>query len=118
MPAGTVLLFCHNHFIDVCCHMLLQLYSLCYTGHGKMAKNSVRPRWLRKQSGLWYIVKHVWRPAIAGPVSWQWILCTQLETLRCVRQLIQAFFLTFNQAVSGARRPEFIWRVRRQRWCL
>ena len=39
-------------FIDVYCHMLLQLYSLCYTSHGKIAKNSVRSRWLRKQSGL------------------------------------------------------------------
>jgi len=44
MPAGTVSLFCPNHFIDVYCHMLLQLYNLCYTSHGKTAKNSVRPR--------------------------------------------------------------------------
>ena len=69
MPAGTVLLFCRYHFIDVYCHMLLQLYSLCYTGHGKIAKNSVRPRWVRKQSGPCYIVKHVLQRAIAGHVS-------------------------------------------------
>jgi len=96
MPAGTVLLFCRNHFIDMYCHMLLQLYSLCYTSHGKISKNSVRPRRLRKQSGLWYIAKHLQRRAMAGPVSWQWILCTQHETLRCITQLIQAFFLTLD----------------------
>ena len=75
-----ILLIC----IAIC---LLQLYSLCYTGHGKIAENAVRPRRLRKQSGLWYIVKHVRRPAVAGPVSWQWMLCTLLETLRCLTQL-------------------------------
>jgi len=67
MPAGTVSLFCRNHSIDVYCHMLLQLHSLCHTSHGKIANSSVPPRWLRKQSGLRYIAKHVRRPAIAGP---------------------------------------------------
>jgi len=57
------------------------------------------------------MIKHLRRPAIAGPVSWQWILCTLLGTLRCITQ-------TLHQAVSGARRLKIIWRVRRQQWCL
>jgi len=32
--------------------------------------------------------------------------------------LIWAFFLSLDQAVSGVRRPEFIWPCRRQRWSL
>jgi len=30
------------------------------------------------------MVKHLRRPVIAGTVSWQWILCTLLEILRCI----------------------------------
>jgi len=33
------------------------------------------------------------------------------EALRCITQ-------TLNQAVSGTRRPNIIWRVQRQLWCL
>jgi len=78
---------------------------------GKSSKNSVRTRLLQNQSGQWYMVKHLRQPAITGPVSWQWILCTLLETLCCITQ-------TLNLAVSGARRPAIIWWVRRQQWCL
>jgi hypothetical protein len=65
-------------------------------------------------------VKHVRRPTIAGLVSWQWILSTLHENLRCITQLIQGFLLTLDRAVSGSRPrpPEFIWRDRRQRCCL
>ena len=69
MPAGTVSLFVVIILLMCIAICLLQLYSLCYTGHAKISKNSVRPRRLRKQCGLWYIVKHVRRPAIACPVS-------------------------------------------------
>jgi len=78
---------------------------------GNSSKNSVRTRLLWNQSGQWYMVKHLRRPVIAGPVSWQWIFCTPLETLRCITQ-------TLDLAVAGARRPKIIWQVQWQQWCL
>jgi len=63
------------------------------------------------QGSQWYMVKHLRRPVIVGPVSWQWILCTLLQILRCIMQ-------TPDLAVSGARLPRIIWRVRRHQWCL
>jgi len=72
---------------------------------GNSSKNSVRTCLPWNQSGQWYKVKHLRRPAIAGPVSWQWIVCTLLETLRCITQ-------TLDLAVSGARCPRIIWQVR------
>jgi len=57
------------------------------------------------------MVKHLRRPEIAGPVSWQWFLCTVLEILRCITR-------TLDPAVSGAKLPKVVWRVRRQQWCL
>jgi len=76
-------------------------------GKGNSSTNSVRTRLLWNRSGLWYVVKNLRRPAIVGPISWQWIVCTLLETLRCIMQ-------TLDQAVSGARCPKIIWRVRQQ----
>jgi len=78
---------------------------------GNSSRNSVCTRLPWNQSGLWYMVKHLRCPAIVGPISWEWILCTLLETLHCITQ-------TLDQAVSGARHPDINWRVRRQQWCL
>jgi len=52
------------------------------------------------------MIKHLRRPAIAGHVSWQLILCTLFQNLGCITQ-------TVDLAVSEARRPGIIWRVRR-----
>ena len=56
-------------------------------------------------------VKHLRQLAIVGPVSWCWIICTLLETML-------DYAVTLGLAVSGTRRPEIIWRVRRQQWLL
>jgi hypothetical protein len=117
VPAGTALLFCCNPFIDVYRHMLIAALVFMLHGQGQSSKISVFTRLPRKQSGWWSMVKHL-RTAIAEPVSWQWIPCTPLEILRCITQWIQPLFLTLELAVSGARCPEFIWRVRLQRWSL
>jgi len=91
--------------------MLIAALEFVMQVKGNSSKSSVHTRLLWNQCGQWYMVKHLRRPAIAGPVSWQWILCTPLETLRCITQ-------TLDLAVSGTRSPKIMWRVRWQQWCL
>ena len=69
-PACFVLLFCRNHFIDVYLPYV-NCSSRVYVMHvkGNSSKNSVRTCLPRNQSGQWYMVKHLRRPAIAGPIS-------------------------------------------------
>jgi len=55
---------------------------------GNSSNNSVCTHLLRNQSSQWHMVKHLRRPAITGPVSWQWVLCTVLETLCCITQTL------------------------------
>jgi hypothetical protein len=116
--AGTASLFRCNPFIAVYLHMRItalefingRVLRTLYSQSAAKADRQVVP---------WIIVDGtLLTPAIPGPVSWQWIFCTVLETVRCFTQWIQPLSLTFDQAVSGARRSEFIWRVRRQRWSL
>jgi len=44
MPAGTVLLFYRNHFIDLYCHLFIPIrvtLELCHAGQRNISKNSV-----------------------------------------------------------------------------
>jgi hypothetical protein len=95
VPAGTASVFCCNPFIDVYLHMLIAALEFVLHGQGHSSKVSVFTRLPRKQSGRWYMVKHLTATSDRG---------TRQLT---VNPLYSTWNLTLHYAVNSATLPGF-----------